>query len=235
MAGSKAEKILFHPDKDLIIKKLLDGESLKSVEAWLTKKYPSQKRLKISWITLQKFRKEHLNLHGDLLNDIQNAKNGSTELAIKDALSKSTHYQDKINEIADEKLDVSRKLKEMDKIVSARMEFYYNTLASAEGGLKEDRMMLEYMREYRSILESWKKFIEGHADKKIEHNININVVNEQLNVLKGIVFEVLQEMDPMLVTIFVEKLNRRFTDINVGTEEYKRLTVIDAEVIDHDF
>ncbi len=229
MSQAKPNKVLLHPDKDNIIKRLLDGESLKSVEAWLAKKYPKQKRLQVSWITLQKFRKENLNLHGELLEDIKNAKNDSLELLVKESIAKSTHYQDKINEIADEKLDVSQKLKEMDKIVTARLEYYYNTLASAEGGMKEDRMLLEYIREYRSILESWKKFIEGHADKKVEHNINISVVNEQLNVLKSIIFEVLQEMDPMLVTVFVEKLNRKFAGVNVGTDEYRRLTVIDAE------
>jgi hypothetical protein len=232
----KFNKVLKHPDKEDIIKKLLDGESLKTVEAWLKKKYPRRKRLHISWVTLQKFRKEHLNLHGEVLDDIKNARRvkdeDSSELLVKQIIAESSHYQEKINEIADAELDASKRLLEMDKLINSRLVYYFNLLESGNGNIKEDKVFLDYIREYRAILESWKKFIEGHADKKIEHNININVVNEQINVLKGIVFEVLQEMDPMLVPIFVERLNQKMGFVDVGNEEYKRLGVIDAEVID---
>lgn len=232
----KFNKVLKHPDKEEIIKKLLDGESLKNVEAWLQKKYPRRKRLHISWVTLQKFRKEHLNLYGDVLEDIKNARRAkdedSSELLVKQIIAESSHYQEKINEIASAELDASKRLLEMDKLINSRLVYYFNLLESGNGNIKEDKVFLEYIREYRAILESWKKFIEGHADKKIEHNININIVNEQINVLKGIVFEVLQEMDPTLVPVFVDRLNQKMSFVDVGNEEYKRLGVIDAEVID---
>ena len=35
-----SSKVLKHPDKEEIISKLLNGESLKDVERWLSKKYP---------------------------------------------------------------------------------------------------------------------------------------------------------------------------------------------------
>lgn len=232
----KFNKVLKHPDKEEIIKKLLDGESLKNVEAWLQKKYPRRKRLHISWVTLQKFRKEHLNLYGDVLEDIKNARKAkdedSSELLVKQIIAESSHYQEKINEIASAELDASKRLLEMDKLINSRLVYYFNLLESGNGNIKEDKVFLDYIREYRAILESWKKFIEGHADKKIEHNININVVNEQINVLKGIIFEVLQEMDPMLVPVFVDRLNQKMSFVDIGNEEYKRLGVIDAEVID---
>lgn len=232
----KFNKVLKHPDKEDIIKKLLDGESLKTVEAWLKKKYPRRKRLHISWVTLQKFRKEHLNLHGEVLEDIKNARKikneESSDQLVKQIIAESSHYQEKINEIADAELDASKRLLEMDALINSRLVYYFNLLESGGGNLKEDKIFLEYIKEYRAILESWKKFIDGHADKKIEHNININVVNEQINVLKSIVFEVLQEMDPVLVPVFVERLNAKMGYVDVGNEEYKRLGVIDAEVID---
>lgn len=232
----KFNKVLQHPDKEEIIKRLLDGDSLKDVEAWLKRKYPKRKRLKISWVTLQKFRKEHLNLYGDMLDDIKSAKQikerDSSELLARQIISDSSHYQEKINEIADTELDASKRLLEMDKLINSRLVYYFNLLESGKGEIREDKLFLEYMKEYRAILESWKKFIDGHADKKIEHNININVVNEQLNVLKSIIFEVLQEMDPMLVPVFVNRLNAKMGVVNVGSEEYNRLGVIDAEVID---
>lgn len=232
----KFDKVLKHPDKEEIIKRLLKGDSLKQVEAWLKKKYSGRKRMQISWITLQKFRKEHLNIHGDVLEDLKTAKNTKirdmNEENVKKLVSESSHYQQMIHEIASNELDASRRLLEMDKLINARLIYFFNLLQSDDGGLREDRVFLEYIREYRAVLESWKKFIEGHADKKIEHNINITYVNEQLNVLKGIVFELLKELDPALVPIFVEKLNKKMAFIEVNNEEYKRLSVINSEEID---
>ena len=75
----ETNKVARHPDKDEIIKMLLNGESVKQVDAWLKKKYPKKKRLHISYMTLQKFRSEHLNIKGDLLEDIK-LKKKSDEL-----------------------------------------------------------------------------------------------------------------------------------------------------------
>jgi hypothetical protein len=33
-------------------------------------------------------------------------------------------------------------------------------------------------------MQDWKKYIEGFADKKIEHNLNVNIVNDQLKIMK---------------------------------------------------
>lgn len=232
----KFNKVLQHPDKEEIIRKLLDGESLKNVELWLRKKYPKRKQLHVSWVTLQKFRKEHLNLYGEVLEDIKNTRKAkddeTSEAYIKQVIAKSSHYQEKINEIASKELDASKQLIEMNALVEDRLKYYYNFMASGQGSIKEDKVFLEYLKEYRAILESWKKFIEGHVDKKIEHNININVVNEQINVLKGAIFDILREIDPSLVPVFVDRLNKKIEYVNIGTNEYKQLSVIDAEDFD---
>ena len=69
-----SKKVLNHPNKEDIIKKLLEGSSVKEVEAWLKDKYPRRKRLHVSYMTLQKFRAENLNLKGDVLDDIKNKR-----------------------------------------------------------------------------------------------------------------------------------------------------------------
>ena len=69
-----SKKVLNHPDKEELIRKLLEGDSVKEVEAWIKQKYPRRKRLHVSYMTLQKFRAEHLNLKGDVLEDIKNRR-----------------------------------------------------------------------------------------------------------------------------------------------------------------
>ena len=61
-----SKKILNHPDKEEIIKRLGEGESVRAVEKWLKKKYPANKKLWISTVSIQNFRKKNLMVVDDL-------------------------------------------------------------------------------------------------------------------------------------------------------------------------
>ena len=80
----------------------------------------------------------------------------------------------------------------------------------------------------KGIMQDWKKYVEGIADKKVEHNININVVNEQAKILKETVIDVLGEISPDLITVFVERLDKRTRGLTGSFAE------IDGEIIDVD-
>jgi hypothetical protein len=210
-------KVLRHPDKESIIKKLLSGDSVKEVERWLKTKYPRTKRLHISYMTLQKFRSENLDLRGDVLEEVKNRRSDADKDAIeseaKMIIASSSAYQDKISEIADAELDVTRRLLEMDKLINSRIKYYYNLLSDG-GTIKEDKIFLEYINTMKGIMQDWKKYIEGVADKKIEHNINVNVVNEHASALKMAVLDVLSELNPELIPIFVNKLNIKMDELS---------------------
>jgi hypothetical protein len=185
-----SSKVLNHPDKEKIIEKLLEGESVKEVELWLEKKYPRSKRLHISYMTLQKFRSENLDLKGEVLEDIKNKKaevdKKTQEIETRMIIQSTNAYKEKIDEIASSELDVTRRLLEMDKLVNSRIEHYYNLLESGGGSVKEDKVFLEYINTMKSLMQDWKKYIEGFADQRIDHNININVIN--INCIKMLFF-----------------------------------------------
>lgn len=231
----KLNKVLRHPEKEEIIRRLRDeGESVKSVERWLKQKHPKSKRLQISYMTLQKFRKEYLDVHGQVLEDIKKAKQDrdqeTRKMENQMVVNNSTSYMEKINEIADGELNVTRKLLELEKLISSRMEYYYNVLSQG-GSLKEDKVFLEYIDRYKSILQDWKKYVEGMADQRIEHNVSIKVINDQVGVVKGVIFEVLEEMNqPELIPIFIEKVNRKMARLEYDSNEYKHYQdIIDVE------
>ncbi len=214
-----SSKVLKHPDKEDIISKLLNGESLKDVERWLAKKYPRKKRLHISYMTLQKFRKEHLNLEGEVLEDIKNKRKVRSK-AEDDAeqqmiIASSNAYQEKINEIVETEVDVTRRLLEMEKLIASRMEYYYNLLALG-GDIKDDKVFLEYINAMRNLLQDWKKYIEGFKDIRVENNINVMVVNQQVNILKESVCEVLSELDPEKIPLFIERVDQKLNTINLN-------------------
>ena len=117
----------------------------------------------------------------------------------------------------------------MDAIITSRIEYYYNLLQNG-GSIKEDRIFLDYINTLKSIMQDWKKYIEGFADKKIEHNINVSVVNDQVKVIQEVMYEVLQEMNPELIPIFVSKVNSRVESIEYRSETYNKY-IIDAEEV----
>jgi len=227
-----SKKVLNHPDKEDIISKLLEGDSVKSVEAWLKTKYPRTRRLHVSYMTLQKFRGENLNLKGNLLDDVKNRRTEIDKKALeaetKMVINSSSAYQRKIDEIAGAELDVSRRLLEMDKLIGSRIEYYYNLLESgATTTIRDDKVFIEYINTMKTLMQDWKKYIEGVADKRIDHNVNINVVNEQARVLKEAVLSVLQEIDPSLVTVFVTRLDNKLNMLDANNR-----ALIEGEVID---
>ena len=225
-----SKKVLNHPEKEEIIKKLLSGDSVKEVERWLKKKHPRTKRLHVSYMTLQKFRSEHLNLKGEVLEDIkdkrQEVDRESKEAEAKMIISSSSSYVQKIEEIASTELDVSKRLVEMDALINSRIEYYFNLLQQG-GTIREDKVFIDYINTMKSIMQDWKKYIEGFADKKIEHNININVVNEQAKILKEAVLDVLQEMNPDLIPVFVDRLEDKMSKIDLDYDG-QRGNIIDV-------
>ena len=218
-----SKKVLNHPDKDKIISKLIEGESLRDVESWLKKKYPKKKRLHVSYMTLQKFRQEHLNIEGQVLDDIKNKRNDrkreETIAEQKMELEKSNPYQEKINQIVDSEIDVTKRLLEMEALITSRIEFYYNLLQDG-GGVKEDKVFLEYVSMMKTIMQDWKKYIEGFADKTVDHNVNINVAFDQVNILKSTIYEVLEELDPELISIFINKLDSKMRELEYNDSYY---------------
>lgn len=218
-----SNKVLQHPDKEVIISKLIEGESLREVENWLKNKYPRKKRLHVSYMTLQKFRQEHLNIQGDVLDDIKNKRNEKTREETvaeqKAIISASNAYQNKINEVVNNEIDVSKRLLEMDALVTSRIEFYYNLLQEG-GGVKEDKVFLEYVNMMKGIMQDWKKYIEGFADKKIDHNINVNVAFDQVKIIKSTIYEILEEIDPNLMNVFINKLDSRMKELEYQDSYY---------------
>lgn len=218
-------KISRHPDKKEIISKLLNGESVKKIEEWIKSKYPRTKRYHISYMTLQKFRTNHLNIKGELLEDIKNRRHqddiDAEKNEIRVALLNSSEYQKKIDEIVSKEIDVNRRLLEMEALISSRLEYYFNQVSSSERpNTFNDKALLDYINALRAILADWKKYVDGFADKKIEHNINIQVVDTQVKVLKEAMFEVLSEMDPQLILEFMDKLNQKMQSLNYDSPEY---------------
>jgi hypothetical protein len=221
-----SKKILKHPDKDDIIRMLNDGESVRKVSAWTREKYPTNKSLHLSTVTLQKFRKKSLQLDGKVLKDIQDAslvqQRALEEQQRQVQLESSNAYQEAISEIAGTHLDVSRRLRELDKIIGDRIEYWFNTITAGDATPQQaDKEIRQYMDRQMAMLQQYKKFVEGMADKTIEHNVNITAVNDQISIIRDAIRDVLLEFSPEIAMRFMEKLNAKLDMLDYSPESPK--------------
>lgn len=227
-----SNKIMNHPDKDEIIKRMLEGESVRSIESWLKEKYPNKKRNHISYPTLQIFRQENLNIRGEVLEDIKEIKaakdEAEKEKILEEKVKKSNAYKEKLEEIVSQEIDVNRRLLEMEALVNSRIEFYFNILNSG-GTIREDKIFIEYINILRGLMSDWKKFIEGYTDNKVEHNVNINVMMQQITIIKNVVSDVLQDIQPELVPSFIDKLNEKLDLVDYENESKKEIHTREIE------
>jgi len=229
-----SKKIMRHPDKEEVIRRLNDGESVRKVAAWTKEKYPTNKRLHLSTVTLQKFRKSNLQLEGKVLKDIQVAtetqKRAIEEQQRTAQLESTNAYQDKISEIADSHLDVARKILQLDSIIESRMEYWFNAIGSGESTPSQaDKELRQYMDRQMLLLQQYKKFVEGMADKTIEHNVNVTVMNEQIAMIRDVIRDVIATFDPDTALLFIEKVTDR-----LGPLEYSATpaALVDPRVLD---
>lgn len=231
-----SKKILNHPDKDEIVRMLTEGESVRGIEAKLKEKYPSNQSNWLSSVTLQKFRKDSLNLDGKVLKDIQEAAQSQKrqiEAQMRQRqLEASDAYRKKINELADSKLDVQRKILQLDSIIESRMEYWYNMIASGEEtAAKGDNELRKYMTQQMELLAQYKKFVEGMADKTIDHNINITVMNDQIALIRDTIRECLAELGPEKAMLFMEKLNNKLKQTDYNPRELGRADPVSVEAL----
>lgn len=229
-----SKKILNHPDRDDIVSKLSNGDSVRGIEAELKKKYPNNKSMWLSSVTLQKFRKDSLQLDGKVLKDIQEAaqtQKRQIEAQMRQRQLESTDaYKKKIDEIVDSKLDVSRKILQLDSIIESRIEYWYNMIAAGEEtAAKGDHELRKFISQQMELLGQYKKFVEGMADKTIDHNINITVMNDQITIIRNVIRECLSEFSADKAMVFMEKLNRKLKSTSYRPNELMEPSVVDVE------
>jgi hypothetical protein len=213
---SKGSKMEHHPDKEEITQRFMAGDSIRAVFQWLNAKYAKgSKHNKLSMPTLLAYRKGVMKLDGKVLKDIQDAKreqDKALELQYTEQLATSSNaYQDKINQIASQQLDVAARILQMDAVVGDRIEHWYNLIKSGEQlPAKADNELRKYVDQQLLILQQYRKLVEGMADKRVDYNVNITVMNEQIHSIQGVIQDLIcEEMGPEKAIEFLGKLSDR--------------------------
>jgi len=212
-------KILTHPDKNTIVRLLSEGRGVRAVAKYLREKYPNDKKLHISVLTLQKFRKSRLNLEGQVLQEVKKItsdKDHIKKIKREEAeIRKIPAYKEKIKEIVDYHVDIQNELKELLILVKARIEDLFDKASRGDITINEEANLQRYFQIVTTTIERWAKYIEKIADRTVETtNVNITVIEDQMSLMREAVREILMEMDSELAIKFLDKLNRKINNLS---------------------
>lgn len=210
------DKVSLHPDREEIQERLLSGESVREVATWLKKKYPNVRRNWISYLTLQRYRQEHLRLQGDVLREIKQTSNGLTTERVHQqrevALKESTPYQAAKLQIAHDVLNREQMILDLQDKIWQRIKMIENE----ELNYKTETVLAQYigemrqlMGDYHKMLVDWQKLEKRGGDSQVNVQVVMQQAEEQVHQVKITVKEILQEMQPELIPVFIDKLTEK--------------------------
>lgn len=234
-------KILNHPDREEIIQKLVTGISPNNVSKWLEEKYFTEedKKFRLTAKALSDFRSRYLNLTRDAVRLLKkerqkkelglphNANAGSFlertgeteeehELRVKDTLLQSPTYREKLKDITEAALDGPRLIKELVTLIQSRLEVYFNEIASGSKigeTIKADKQFAEYVSLMKDLVKDAKKIEDDYTSQPDQGHVQLNVVHEQVGLIRDTVKDLLNEFDPNLALEFMDRLNRKMTTL----------------------
>jgi len=233
-------KILTHPSRTKIIRMLNQGLGVREVAKRIREMHPDDKKLHLTPTTLQKFRKEKLDLNAEALKEIKEAEKGKREVREEkreDTQLKSIPvYKEKLQEALDVHIDIRQQLANLSVLINARIEDIFNRAQYGNASTNEEQNLQKYFATYITVLEKWAKYIDKIADQTIETNVNITVIEDQMAVIRECIRETLMEVNPELAVRFFAKLEQKLSMLSYRTqstsfgEMHQNVKVLSADV-----
>jgi hypothetical protein len=208
-------KVLSHPDKELIIQWLTEGIPLRDIEANLAHKYPrkNQEHLRIGFSTIQAFKKKHLNLNDDLLREVRKVRELTKQTIaaeeIKAEVVKTTAYQEAIKNLADVQLNTRNEMIKVWTLIENRLQVLFEKANNSEHLDKNTEKLIQgYLTQFMAVIDQHKKYEEGYREQ-VDVNVNVNVMNNQVKMMQDALRETLAEVDPEITIAFMAKLHTK--------------------------
>lgn len=217
---AEGDKINLHPDKAEIIRRLTEGDTVKSVERWLEKKYSSssKKKFRISYMTLRNYSQDILGLKGDLLKQIR--ENRDVQLTVqeehKDVYCEAEAVADsEVTTLLDENARgtatelIARQIINMGEELKLIRDKIWERVKVIEGEkyrASSEQVLCNLLAQARTLVSDYFKMLESQESKGTQISINMRQVEQQQIILKQCIQETLQEICPEAIPLFLEKL-----------------------------
>lgn len=234
------KKILEHPENQTVIDKLLMGGTPKEVCEYLGAKFskPDEKHLRLSESLLKEFKKQYCDTGKFLDKIVKDEKSGALDKQITQSLLNTTSWKERVAELADDKIDLERKIIEQMSMLEQRQEQIYDKIQQNPENVKLDYVMTKYFELSAMLIERADKVINKAPDQRIEHTYTVKMVEEQSVILQEAIRRVISRLDPHLASTFMDMLSEEMSDLKSPNDvapvtinaANKELSKIDAKV-----
>ena len=215
------KKILDHPEVQGIIDKLMMGETPKDVSSYLKHKYtkPDENHLRLSVSLLDQFVKNYCNTSDFMTKMIKDEKNGALDKQIAKSLLNNKTWKERLAELADDKIDVERRLVQQIHMMDIRAEQIFDKIQENPGSVKLDFVMTKYFELSTMILEKADKIINKSPDQRIEHIHTVQMVEQQTTALQNAIRRVIGRLEPDRASEFMQLLSEELSTVSLPTPD----------------
>lgn len=198
-----------HPDYEEIVSQIVTGVDPKNIAQWLKIKYPdtTQKHLHLNLKLLQDFTNKHADLDYQLKKDLLTVKMGEaapSDYKIAASLANNKTYMERLQQLADAKLDIKKTVNNLVFICNARMEQVFDKIQENPTNIKGDYILLKYFETLSMALERANKIVNEVPDQTIQVNIHNQVAEPIISMFQEAIRETLTHIEPEAASLFME-------------------------------
>lgn len=208
-------KIINHPDKDRIITKLVGGDPPKTVSEFLKFKYddPGESHLRLPINLLTEFKDKYLDRYKFLEKVVKDQQDGKLDKKIADSLLNNKSFRDRLAELADEKIDLKKKIVQVLAIIEQRAEQVFDAIQQNPSNFKGDYVLIKYLELLVNAVEKGDKVINERPDMLIQHNISIQLIEQHSLMFQEAIRETLKKFDPEVSVMFMDLLTQKLAEL----------------------
>ena len=228
------KNLLEHPEKDLIIDKLLADEDPKDINKYLDDKYSDlNKKYVLSTTFLREFKSDHLNIYQEVKEDLIKSNIGEL-VEVEDSL-KSRKYKERLK-LVNKELNLQDKMAELVAAIEMRAEQVFDKIQEDPRVFKGDHYLIQYFNLLIMACEKLDKINNGSIANSIVNNTtyNIQYIDQYANAFNDAIKETLAEIDLDASYQFMEKLNGKLAVLKdrapIDGKEYIPVSVRDSEM-----
>jgi hypothetical protein len=215
----KYEKILTHPSRSKIVRMLNKGVGVREVARRVKELYPNDKKLHVSYRTLQDFRADNLKLDNATISVIRQEEKKKSiereEKIIQDNLRRVPAFKEAVTKAANIHVDIRQELSELLTTVKSRVEDLFDRSAEGKLSVNEEANLHKYFASWTMVIQQWAKYIDKIADHTIETNVNITVIEDQMAVIREAIRETIEEeMNQEAAVKFMDKLTDKISALS---------------------
>jgi hypothetical protein len=214
-------KIMSHPDRDEIVEKLIGGDSVRVIEDWLKRKYPTNKSNQISFVSLQSYRKNFLKLENDAIKNLQKERK-TLEITKRqeqdqEKVQKLQAYQVGLaNYVQNNIIDYNAEILDLMNECKEGMR-HLKALNESKGSHLNHIAISAYIARLQDVVQMHSKFISSQ-EKKDSNKIHEDYeqLNRKMEILVESVREAFNQTNPEGLYLFLDLVKNKLRDAGIA-------------------